>query len=723
MIDFGTFYLYHKITSHIRRFMLNTLVTTLGTTWSIIPELIGFTNINNCHIFDNHPNRQELLQYAEENNIENVKNIWIITTDSNETTKSINKIKHWNEQLNNRFDIKVFISQDIDDMSNIEECKSFGSLIYQVVLTAKQQCEHSKLYLSLAGGRKTMSSDMQQAAYFFGCDALLHIINIKPINADNFTQPLTKEEASNLMPIVVSGKIKQSSLLQAIPKITQNFIIDTDREKHKISHKLYDELYDLRKRAGSLMFNYLSAISNKSSTSNFRLLYSFEPDIINKLQNEFIAKDPSKQKNDLDWLKKLPKAELHCHLGGILTPNEMIETAQKILNDRKAKEFINSKLCQSFKDRLTKAIKNNDLYTIKKIIDSPKRLRKFNIEPPYCTALFLYQFKQNPSLLYRYIYGTSDTDTLKEEFVGRGIQYYEKLGDLQGSGLLQNETAIRAVCKILKRKTKKDNIRYLELRCSPENYTKGNLTSKEVINIMIDELEKDKDCHYALIFIASRHGDIDKIKNHIELARTILDDKDNAFNWLVGFDLAGEETAKSPEKFRESFLPLMEKCINITIHAGEGEAVENIWKAVYHLNADRIGHGLTLKDKPALINRFIDRKIAIEMCPTSNFQIVGFKDYNIISSSNLKEYPLKQYLDKGIYVTINTDDPGISLTDLTQEYYKAASMTKGGLSKWDILRIIRNGFRFAFISHHKRREILLEAEKQIGRIILGQEVS
>ncbi len=703
--------------------MLNTLITTLGTTWSIIPELIGFTNINNCHIFDNHPNRQELLQYAKENNVENVKNVWIITTDSNITTKSIENIKRWNKQLDNRFNLKVFISQGIDDMSNIEECKSFGNLIYQVVLTAKQQFEHSKLYLSLAGGRKTMSSDMQQAAYFFGCDALLHIINTKPINADNFTKPLTKEKASNLIPIVVSGKIKQSSLLQAIPEITKNFIIDTNTEKHKTSYKLYDELYNLRKRAGSFMSNYLSTISNKSSTSNFRLFYSFEPDIINNLQNEFIAKDPSEQKNDLEWLKKLPKAELHCHLGGILTPDEMIETAQEILHDKKAEKFIDSKPCKIFKDKLTKAIEKDDLDTIKKIIDSPRRLRKFNIELPYCTALFIYQFKQNPPLLYKYIYGTSDTDTLKEKFVGRGIKYYEKLGDLQGSGLLQNETAIRTVCKILKRKTKKDNIKYLELRCSPENYTKGNLKSKEVVDIMIDELEKDRHCHYALIFIASRHGDINKVKNHIELAKNILDNKDNAFNWLVGFDLAGEETAKSPEKFRESFLPLMEKCINITIHAGEGENVENIWKAVYHLNADRIGHGLTLKDKPALINRFIDRKIAIEMCPTSNFQIVGFKDYNIKNSTNLEEYPLKEYLDRGIYVTINSDDPGVSLTNLTKEYYKAASMTKGGLSKWDILRIIRNGFRFAFISHHQRREILLEAEKQIGKIILEQEDS
>jgi adenosine deaminase len=58
------------------------------------------------------------------------------------------------------------------------------------------------------------------------------------------------------------------------------------------------------------------------------------------------------------------------------------------------------------------------------------------------------------------------------------------------------------------------------------------------------------------------------------------------------------------------------------------------------------------------------------------------------------------------------------LTDLTKEYYKAASMTKGGLSKWDVLRIIRNGFRSAFLSFGKRKELLIEAENEIGNFIV-----
>jgi adenosine deaminase len=274
-----------------------------------------------------------------------------------------------------------------------------------------------------------------------------------------------------------------------------------------------------------------------------------------------------------------------------------------------------------------------------------------DINQPYAVAQFLEKFKKNKDMLYKYIYSEPYSS-----WFGKGIEYYEKLGDLQGSGLLQSEEAIRKSCRILSKKCKENNIKYLELRCSPQNYTKGGMDSEEVVNTIIDELKKDKNCYYSIMFIASRHGKMETVKKHIELAQNMLTKNAEFKNWFAGFDLAGAEAAKSPEEFRELFLPLMERCINITIHAGEGEDAENIWKAVYHLNADRIGHGLTLKDKPELMSRFIDRKIAIEMCPSSNYQIVGFKDYRI-DNSGKNIYPLKEYLDKGIYVTINTDDP------------------------------------------------------------------
>jgi adenosine deaminase len=208
-----------------------------------------------------------------------------------------------------------------------------------------------------------------------------------------------------------------------------------------------------------------------------------------------------------------------------------------------------------------------------------------------------------------------------------------------------------------------------------------------------------------------------KVHEHIELAKRLMDGDGSNFPNLRGFDLAGNEKAGSAVQMRDVFMPMMEKCLHFTIHGGEGENVRSIWEAVYHLNAERIGHGLTLKDNADLLERFRDRNIALEMCPSSNFQIVGFQDNYLTSSRKLNIYPLKEYLDKGLRVTVNTDNPGISRTDFTSELHRAARLTPGGLSIWDVLLLIRNGFKSAFCSRSLRQQMLLEAESEILNVI------
>ena len=164
-------------------------------------------------------------------------------------------------------------------------------------------------------------------------------------------------------------------------------------------------------------------------------------------------------------------------------------------------------------------------------------------------------------------------------------------------------------------------------------------------------------------------------------------------------------------------MPLLQRCARLTIHAGETDDASSIWEAVYLLGADRIGHGLTLKDKPELLQRFIDRRITLEMCPSSNFQIIGFRDNYAPQSYSTTKYPLKDYLEQGLKVTVNTDNPGISRTDFTRELHRAARLTPGGLSAWEILQLVRNSFRATFVSHRISKELILKAEAEILEIL------
>jgi adenosine deaminase len=80
-------------------------------------------------------------------------------------------------------------------------------------------------------------------------------------------------------------------------------------------------------------------------------------------------------------------------------------------------------------------------------------------------------------------------------------------------------------------------------------------------------------------------------------------------------------------------------------------------------------------------------------------------------------YPLKDYLDMGLKVSVNPDHPGISRTDFTRELHRAARMTPVGLSIWNMLKIVHNGFKTSFADHTVRNRMLREAEKEIIDLI------
>jgi adenosine deaminase len=290
------------------------------------------------------------------------------------------------------------------------------------------------------------------------------------------------------------------------------------------------------------------------------------------------------------------------------------------------------------------------------------------------------------------------------EYCAVQIDTYQKLGDFQGSSLLQTKNTIAKAVELYAKKIAEDNVRYVEIRCSPYKYTKKGLSENDVVNCIMDNFEKyGKLIEYRLICIVGRESGITEIQESIQKIVSLMDTNPRFLNKLAGIDLAGNEGNLRPVELREYFIPFMEKCIHITIHAGETEPVDNIWEAVYCLSADRIGHGLKLADKRELIPRFVEKNIGIEMCPSSNDQIIGYRD---------KQYPLKYYMQKGLKVTINTDNCGISRTSLSDEFYKVSSLC-GGLSLWDCFVLIRNSLSVAFTDSPAKKTLLREFEDTI----------
>jgi adenosine deaminase len=410
-------------------------------------------------------------------------------------------------------------------------------------------------------------------------------------------------------------------------------------------------------------------------------------------------------------LHRLPKTDLHCHLGGVLDSKDLIDVASCYAEDIENEKAQNEKFrewADGFKQDIRKFKRPKSWKTWQKEVS-----KHLHVNPCLVNASLLLAFRGQEDLLEAINFGSLLSE---QEYIGIGITRYEALGDLQGSALLQTEKSIRRTVQILLEKAERENIVYLEIRCSPFNYVYNGLSGQQVIRFICEELEKKPDIHTSLLLIASRHGKLEKIRHSIELMREM--ESDVLFKkYFRGFDLAGDESVCPPAKLRKEFEDILRDCRNITIHAGENAPVENIWEAVYLLNAERVGHGLTLKDNPDLLNKFLERRIGIEMCPSSNFQIVGFHDNYLPNTKKRKIYPLREYLDKELMVCINTDDPGISRTDMTNELLRAARLTENGLTLWEILQLIYNGLQLAFYPYSKKKEMIHDVETKLGQLI------
>lgn len=694
----------------------NLLVATLGQSWAVVPEAVLFLSSEADGSAQTHSQDGN-----DRPRLEPVQQVWVISTDpagDQRVSQACEKLRRWARLQGVR--LRLWWPEGLDDIRTSRDNRHLADLIYRVVLHAHQAAGGGHVYLSLAGGRKTMSAELQQAGRVFGCRALLHIVDRLSAKERQLTANLAPEDLAGQWPPWLKQGVELVVLAENMPRLA-SLVVEKDLAVEKFplpesgavprSTKLYDTVARHLNQSAEVLANLVRSLAQQTPQGNFRALYLLPPERIQQLQTYRIGVDPQAKSAELRWLRLLPKAELHCHLGGILSVAEMIRVAGSVAS--RVQRARNS--CALFHrelNQLQRLVDKNQLHAIDRWlgrgVNRWKALRKrWPVDEPLGVAGFLLCFSGREELLEQLVFGRLLDP---EKFCGVGFPRYEALGDLQGSGLLQSEETLRAAFWVLRGYCRRENIRYLELRCSPLNYTRGELAPEQVVNILVEESRKIRECDVRLIFIASRHRKKEAIQHHVELVDRFKDDSDFR-DRFVGFDLAGNEQALPPEEVREYFLPLMEEVVHITIHAGENAPVESIWQAVYHLSADRVGHGLSLPQHPELMRRIVERGIAVELCPSSNRQIVGFPRFGEHQDQySDKEYPLQAMLDQGVRVTLNTDNPGISRTTLSREFYQAATMTPKGLSLWQVLQLIRNGFRSAFCDYQTRQRLLREAE-------------
>ncbi|HEX6058879.1 MAG TPA: adenosine deaminase [Gemmatimonadaceae bacterium] len=338
---------------------------------------------------------------------------------------------------------------------------------------------------------------------------------------------------------------------------------------------------------------------------------------------------------DRELLRRLPKAELHCHLDGSVRPETLLE------------------LGESHGIRM------------------PRR----------------------------------DAESLREYMTvsdARHLEDYLERFDTTLS-VMQHADALERIAYELAEDAARDGVRYLEVRYAPVLNVRGGLSLDEAIEAPLHGLaraERDHGTIGRVIVCALRHLSPAESLEHARLAVTWRD------RGVVGFDLAGGEQGNPAAVHAEAFAYARHHDLPCTCHAGEGDGAGSVRQAVHTCCASRIGHATRLIEDESLTDWVNDRRIALEICLTSNVQTRAAASY--------EAHPLRAYFDRGLNVVLNTDNRLMSGTTLTDEYALAAEHLDFDLA--ELSRIALNGFESAFLPYEERQRLVARASAELAAL-------
>jgi adenosine deaminase len=336
--------------------------------------------------------------------------------------------------------------------------------------------------------------------------------------------------------------------------------------------------------------------------------------------------------SDTALLRRLPKAELHCHLDGSVRPETLVELGRE----------------------------------------------------------------------YRVAMPATDADALREYMRvddARHLEDYLARFDVTLS-VMQTADALDRIAYELAEDAAKDGVRYIEVRYAPVLNVRAGLTLGQAVEAPLRGLGRAE----------AEHGIIGRVivcglrnmppQQSLELAQLAVAYKTSG---VVGFDLAGGEIGNPASEHAAAFAYAREHDLACTCHAGEGDGADSVRQAVHVCGAHRIGHATHLIQDASLTQYVNDRRIALEICLTSNVQTRAVSSYDA--------HPFRRYFDAGLNVVLNTDNRLMSGVTLTDEYAAAARHLDFTFD--ELCAVALNGFESAFLPWQERVALLDEVSAEI----------
>jgi len=309
-----------------------------------------------------------------------------------------------------------------------------------------------------------------------------------------------------------------------------------------------------------------------------------------------------------------------------------------------------------------------------------------------------------------YALPSTDADELGRWFVeaassGTLVRYLETFDHTVA--VMQTEDGLRRVARESVLDLAADGVVYAEQRYAPEQHLSKGLSLQQVVDAVqagfaegiAEAAAQGRSIRIGTLITAMRHAD-----RGDEIAALALENRDNG---VVGFDIAGAEIGFPPSRQATAFATLETADFPATVHAGEAAGLESIAEALHVAHASRIGHGVRLiddvtadelGDKLGRLAHWVrDRRIPLELCPSSNVQTGA--------AESVAAHPITKLKELGFAVTVNTDNRLQSGTSLTREL--TLLVEEAGWTLDDLRDVAVTAAQHTFL-HHDERLALIE---------------
>ncbi|MGW4163684.1 adenosine deaminase [Streptomyces sp. NPDC004788] len=290
----------------------------------------------------------------------------------------------------------------------------------------------------------------------------------------------------------------------------------------------------------------------------------------------------------------------------------------------------------------------------------------------------------------------TDPDALADYFTFTDFAHFIEVY-LSVVDLVRTPEDVRLLTFEVARDMARQNIRYAELTITPYSSTRRGIDERAFM-AAIEDARKAAEAELGVVLrwcfdIPGEAG----LEAAEETARLAVDLRPEG---LVSFGLGGPEIGVPRPQFKPYFDKARAAGLRSVPHAGETTGPQTVWDSIHELGAERIGHGTSSVQDPELLKYLAEHRIALEVCPTSNIATRAVE--------RLEDHPIKQMVDAGVLVTINSDDPPMFGTDLNNEYAVAARLL--GLDERGLAALAKNAVEASFLDEAGKARLTEEID-------------